>query len=207
MQSDMSALRISARCSPRAVAVALGACIGLVTHQAQAEPQTTAAITIGAAGRALDRQFWDETVFHLGVRSDVLFGRSKVSSFGFGPYAEVATHAFDELQFGGGGAALLPVIDGLPIVLSAGAYGRYAPAFGLEPGVAGSFFWGFRSYNHHDPYNMAGGLLAQFRYGLGASGETSIVISAQLDVVALSLPAQLLINALRGGSPSTRPVK
>ena len=54
---------------------------------------------------------------------------------------------------------------------------------------------------------MAGGLLAQFRYGLGASGETSIIISAQLDVVALSLPIQFVINALRGGSNDTRPIK
>ena len=188
-----------------AFACALAITSSLVANQAFAEPQAPAAITIGAAGRAVQHKFWDQTVFHLGARGDVLFGRSNVSSFGFGPYAEVATHAFDEFQFGTGGAALLPIIDGLPLVLSAGAYGRYAPVFGLEPGVAASLFWGLRSYNHHGPYNMAGGLLAQFRYGLGASGETAIVISAQLDVVALSLPAQFIINAIRGGSPDTRP--
>lgn len=193
----------------RAVAftfAAVGFCFARST--AVAAPQTTAGITIGAAGRAVDHQFWDQTVFHLGVRGDVLFGRSSVSSFGFGPYAEVATHAFDEIQFGTGAATLLPIIDGFPIVLSAGAYGRYDRAvFGLEPGVAASMFWGARSFNHHNAYNMTGGLLAQFRYGLGASGETSIVICAQLDVVALSLPVQLLVNALRGGSAETRPVK
>jgi hypothetical protein len=53
---------------------------------------------------------------------------------------------------------------------------------------------------------MALGLLAQFRYGLGPSRETSIVVSAQLDLVALSLPFQLLVNAFRG-SPDTRPVR
>ena len=177
------------------------------TSLARAEPQTTAAITIGAAGRATQHTFWNETVFHMGVRGDVLFGRSNASSFGFGPYGEVITHAFDEIQFGAGAAALLPIIDGIPLVLSAGAYGRYAPVTGIEPGIAGSIFWGLRSYNHHGPYNMAGGLLAQFRYGLGASGETAIIISAQLDVVALSLPIQFVVNAIRGGSPDTRPVK
>lgn len=185
-------------------ATSIGMCLSIPAY---ADVQTTTAITIGAAGRGYQRKIWDQTVFHLGVRSDVLFGRTNVSSFGFGPYAEVFTHAFDELQFGVGGAALLPIIDGVPIVLSAGPYGRFARATGVEPGIAGSVFWGLRSFNHHGPYNMAGGLLAQFRYGFGASGETAIIVSAQLDVVALSLPAQFLINVIRGGSPDTRPVK
>jgi len=200
MQEPMSGLR-------QALALSFAMAITLATTLSLAAPQTTTGITIGAAGRGVDRQFWDQTVFHLGARGDVLFGRSNPSSFGFGPYAEIATHAFDEIQFGTGAATLLPIIDGFPIVLSAGAYGRYARFFGLEPGVAASLFWGARSFNHHNAYNMAGGLLAQFRYGLGPSGETSIVICAQLDVVALSLPVQFLINALRGGSPDTRPVK
>jgi hypothetical protein len=200
MHERMSGLR-------QPVPLAFTLAFTLAASPSLAAPQTTAGVTIGAAGRAVDRQFWDQTVLHLGVRGDVLFGRSNVSSFGFGPYAEVATHAFDEIQFGSGAATLLPIIDGFPLVLSAGAYGRYNRVFGLEPGVAASLFWGARSFNHHNAYNMSGGLLAQFRYGLGASGETSIVICAQLDVVALSLPVQLLIHALRGGSPDTRPVK
>lgn len=190
-------------------AVAIIACSTVLvsTTPAAADVQTTTAITIGAAGRGYQRKIWDQTVFHLGVRSDVLFGRRSVSSFGFGPYAEVFTHAFDELQFGAGGAALFPIVDGVPLVISAGPYGRIARTTGIEPGVAGSIFWGLRSFNHHNAYNMAGGLLAQFRYGLGASRETAIIISAQLDVVALSLPAQFLINVIRGGSSGTRPVK
>ena len=193
--------------TPRALPAILAIALQLAAPNARADPQTTVGITIGPAGRAFQHNFWDQTVLHLGARGDVLFGRSNVSSFGFGPYAEVATHAFDELQFGGGGTALLPIIDGFPLVASVGPYGRFTPTAGIEPGIASSLFWGFRSFNHHGRYNMAGGLLAQFRYGLGASGETSIVIGAQLDVVALSLPAQLLINAIRGGSSETRPVK
>jgi len=191
----------------QAVALTVAVVLLSASIPASADVQTTTGITIGAAGRGYQRKIWDQTVFHLGVRSDVLFGRKSVSNFGFGPYAEVFTHAFDELQFGIGGAALLPIIDGVPIVLSAGPYGRFALATGVEPGIAGSIFWGLRSFNHHNAYNMAGGLLAQFRYGFGASGETAIIISAQLDVVALSLPAQFLINVIRGGSPDTRPVK
>jgi hypothetical protein len=200
MQESMSGLR-------RAIALAVSMGLSFATSQALAEPQTTVGLTIGAAGRGVEHKVWDQTVFHLGLRGDILFGRSNATTFGFGPYAEVITHAFDEVQIGTGATALFPIVDGFPLVLSAGAYGRYAPVFGIEPGVATSLFWGIRSYNHHNAYNMAGGLLAQFRYGLGASGETSIVISAQLDVVALSLPIQFLVNAIRGGSPDTRPVK
>ncbi|MDI3291078.1 hypothetical protein [Polyangium sp. 15x6] len=175
--------------------------------EARAEPQGTVGLTIGAAGRGLDRKIWDQTVFHLGLRGDVLFGRSKVTDFGVGPYAEVMTHAFDEVQFGAGVSTLFPVLQALPFVVSVGGYGRYAPMQGLEPGVAGALFWGTRSYNFHASYVIAAGLLAQFRYGLGPSRETSIVVGAQLDLVALSLPFQILYNAIRGGSKDTRPVR
>jgi len=174
--------------------------------------QGTVGLTLGAAGIGLEHRFWERTVFQMGLRGDVLFGRSTSSDFGVGPYLEVSTHAFDEVQFGGGISTLLPITQALPLVVSAGGYGRYGGRFGsepyaLEPGVAGALFFGSRSYNYHAGYVIAAGLLAQFRYGLGASGETSIVVGAQLDLVALSLPFQLLVNALRGGSPSTAPVR
>jgi hypothetical protein len=144
----------------------------------------------------------------MGLRGDVLFGRSMNSDFGFGPYAEVLTHAFDEIQFGAGVSVLLPVIDYLPIVVSAGAYGRRGDDdFGLEPGITGQVFWGSRSFNYHANYVMTGGLIGQMRYGLGASGETSIVVGAQLDLVVLSLPAIFVINAIRGGSKDTEAVR
>lgn len=166
-------------------------------------------LTAGAAGEGLDHRFWRQrTAFHLGLRGDVLFLRNKNSDFGLGPYLELMTHAFDEVQFGGGVSGLLPVIDPFPIILSAGAYGRKgSDYFPLEPGVAGTFFWGARSYNYHSPYVMSGGLLVETRVGLGASRETSIVIAAQIDLAFISLPAVFLINAIRGGSRATKPVQ
>ncbi|UQA61487.1 hypothetical protein [Polyangium aurulentum] len=174
--------------------------------------QGTVGLTLGAAGIGLEHRFWERTVFQMGLRGDVLFGRGTSTDFGVGPYLEVSTLAFDEIQFGGGISTLFPVTQALPLVVSAGGYGRYGGRFGsepyaLEPGVAGALFFGSRSYNYHAGYVMAAGLLAQFRYGLGASGETSIIVGAQLDLVALSLPFQLLVNALRGGSPSTKAVQ
>jgi hypothetical protein len=192
----------------RALLFALPAATLLAPSAAHAEPQATAGLTLGAAGAGIDRKIWDATLFHMGLRGDVLFGRTKNSDFGFGPYAEVLTHAFDEIQFGAGVSVLLPVIDYLPVVLSAGAYGRRGDDdFGLEPGVAGQLFWGSRSFNYHANYVMTAGLIGQMRYGLGASKETSIIVGAQIDLVILSLPALFVINAIRGGSKDTDPVR
>src|SRR5262245_37390352 len=117
------------------VVVALAA--STAARAATAGPQGTVGLTIGAAGVSPDtatirphvdppRGFWKETDFHLGLRGDVLFFRQKNSDFGLGPYAELMTHGFDQVQFGGGGSPLLPVLDTLPIVLSGGGYARKA---------------------------------------------------------------------------------
>ena len=91
---------------------------------------------------------------------------------------------------------MLVVFTGIPALLMAG---RGIPAPEL--------FWGTRSYNFHSNYGLSAGLLGEFRYGLGDSRETSIVIAAQIDVVAISLPFLFLINAIRGGSKDAAPVK
>ncbi len=180
----------------------------LAVYPAQAAPQGTAGLTIGAAGTGYHHRYWEETRFHLGARGDVLFGRDRNSDFGFGPYVEVGTNGFQSIQFGGGASLLLPVIDYLPLVISLGAYGQKSDDdFGLSPGVSTGLFWGSRSYNFHGGYIMSAGLIGQFRYGLGASGETSIIVGAQIDFLAMSLPFLFLINAIRGGSSDTRPVR
>jgi hypothetical protein len=176
---------------------------------AQAEPQTSVGVTVGVAGEGSSHDIWGErTAFHLGLHGDVLFGRSSTSDFGVGPYLEILTHAFDEVQFGGGVSGLLPILDTFPLVLSAGAYGRKGPpGFGLEPGLAGELFWGSRSYNFNSRYVLSGGLLTQMRYGLGPSHETSVVIAAQIDLGLLVLPVLFLVTAARGPSPEAAPIR
>lgn len=199
---------------------AAAALLGLVVLArpalAQAEPQATVGLTMGAAGAGFNRSIWQTTAFHLGVHGDVLFGRTSNADFGVGPYAELLTNGFDELQFGGGISGLLPVLDTFPIVLSVGGYGRVAEGVlgplsartvGVEPGLAAEVFFGSRSFNFHAPYVMTAGLIGQMRYGLGPSKETSIVLGAQVDFAILSLPFVFLINAARGGSPETAPIK
>jgi hypothetical protein len=196
------------RSASRLLAGAALTALLLHAADARAEPQGNAALTIGVAGRGYDREIWDETAFHLGVHGDLMLFREGASDFGVGPYVEVFTHAFDEVQFGGGASVLLPVTDFAPIVLSAGAYGRHGDdAFGLEPGFAGQLFWGSRSYNFHANYVMAAGLLGQFRMGVGDSRETSIIMAAHLDLAAMALPFIFLVEAARGGSRDTDPVE
>lgn len=190
--------------SPVTLALAVGLGVWLAAPSAHANPQGTAALTIGVAGRGYHRKVWDETAFHLGLRGDVLFGQEGPADFGVGPYAELFTHAFDELQFGGGASLLLPVIDTFPIVASVGAYGRLGDdAFGVEPGVAAAIFFGARVHNFSAGYSMAGGLLLEGRIGLGESQETSLLIGAQLDAAFLGLPIVFLIDAIDGGSRDT----
>lgn len=198
-----TAFRAPAALAALVIALVAGA------RPAAAEPQASVGLTVGAAGEGYNHQFWRRrTAFHLGLHGDLMFGRSQTSDFGIGPYAEVLTHAFDEIQFGGGVSGLLPILDAFPIVLSAGGYGRKgSDKFGLEPGVAGELFWGSRSYNFHSRYMISGGLLSQVRYGLGPSHETSIVISAQIDVLLLAMPVMFLITAARGGSREAEPIR
>lgn len=192
----------------RFTAALAGLALCTVVGAARAEPQASVGLTLGAAGEGYDRQWWKRTAFHLGLHGDILFGRRANSDFGIGPYAEVLTHAFDSIQFGGGVSGLLPVLDTFPIVLSAGAYGRKgSDKYGVEPGVVGELFWGARSYNFHSKYGLSGGLLAQLRYGLGPSKETAIVIAAQVDVGLLVLPIMFLVTAARGGSSEAAPVR
>jgi hypothetical protein len=206
-------MNMAPRAAPLAIAktlllVAAPALVMLSNSPARAEAQGTAGMTIGAAGAGVNRKIWDKTVFHVGLRADVLFGRNRSTDFGLGPYVELFTHALDEVQFGGGVSGLLPIVDPFPLVLSVGAYGRKGDdAYGVEPGVAAELFWGTRSFNFHSNYVMAAGIMAQMRYGLGPSKETSIVIGAQLDFAALGLPLVFLINAVRGGSKDTAPVR
>jgi hypothetical protein len=180
-----------------------------VAATARAEPQASVGVTVGAAGEGYDHEIWNRrTAFSLGLHGDVLFGRSSTADFGVGPYVEILSSAFDEVEVGAGVSGLLPVIDAFPVVVSLGAYGRKgSDPFGVEPGVAGEVFWGSRSYNFHSRYVLSGGLLAQMRYGLGPSRETSVVVAAQVDVGLLVVPVLFLITAARGGSHEAAPIR
>lgn len=174
---------------------------------AAAEPQGNASLTIGGAGVGERGRFWEHAAFHLGARGDVMFLRDKPGDFGLGPYVEIGTQRFDEVHFGGGATVLFPVHDLLPLVASAGAFGRWRDdGFGLEPGVSGALFWGVRNFNYTAGYAMAGGLLVAYRQSLGASKESTLLIAAQLDLAAIGLPLVALVNLIRGPTAAARPL-
>jgi hypothetical protein len=187
------------------VLVALG--ISFARHAA-AEPQANAGLTVGGAAVGTHGKFWSDAEFHLGLRGDVIFLREEPYDFGIGPYLEVATLAFDELQFGGGASLHLPIHDTFPFVLSLGPYGRFGnDDFGLEPGISGALFWGSRSFNFHGNYIMAAGLSVGYRYSFGESKESALVIAAQLDLAVMGLPLVMLIDAIRGVSDDAKPIR
>jgi hypothetical protein len=187
-------------------ASALVAVLFLAAKPASADPQGNLGITVGGAARGTDREL-AEPAFHLGLRGDVLFLKDAADDFAIGPYGELFTHAFDELQVGTGVSLLVPIVDTFPLVFSAGPYGRIGDDdFGFEPGVATTIFLGPRAHNFSSHYDMAAGLLVQGRVGLGSSEEIAVVIAAQLDAAFLGLPIVYLIDASRGGSEETDPV-
>src|SRR5687767_8767030 len=118
---------LGARLVVRVTIASTLACGALATApDALADPQVNAGLDIGVAGRGVDGEVWAETAFWLAARGDVLFARSGDADVGVGPYFEVGTLAFDELDVGAGGSLLLPVIEGFPLVLSLGPYVRIA---------------------------------------------------------------------------------
>ncbi len=181
---------------------------------AAAPPQIGVGFTVGAAGIGKHHEVWDETVFHLGARGDVIFGRGGSNGFGVGPYVEVMTHDFGELQTGAGASVLLPVLELYPIVLSGGAYLRIPwrdhvgpiadTRYGVEPGLAGTIFLGTRSYNFSNLYEITVGLVGEARVGLGESHETSFVVAAQLDFAALWVPVVFVVHGLQESPEAAR---
>lgn len=192
----------------RCVVFLASAAVVLASRIAHADPQFNAGLTIGAAGVGYEHAIWKETDFHLGMRTDLTFLRNKNSDFGLGPYLELQSLAFRDVQFGGGASLVVPVLDSLPIVVSAGGYARKGvEGYGLEPGVAGELFWGSRSYNFNANYVLVAGVFGQVRYGLGETKQTAIVIGARVDFAMIALPFLFLINAARGGSHDTDRVR
>jgi hypothetical protein len=158
----------------------------LASGSAGARPQVTSGLTMGGAFTDLRAENAPRFAFHLGGRLDLLLLREGPRDMAIGPYVELLTHAFDTFETGGGVAWLLP-LGSTAFVLSGGSFARTS-RFGWEPGVAGTLFWGSRSYNYHSSYAVGLGLFAQTRYGLGDGRQADVVIGVQADLAYLALP-------------------
>ncbi|MSP24767.1 MAG: hypothetical protein EXR75_06295 [Myxococcales bacterium] len=174
----------------------------VLTGNANASPQASATLDVGAAATGADGGVTDHAEFFVGLRGDVLFGRDGPREMGAGPFFAVGTFAFDAIEIGGGVAGLLPVHETFPLVASLGAFVRADTDAGVEPGVAARLFWGSRSYNFHGVYGMSAGVALEFHQTLGASKTSALLVAASLDLGVMTLPIVALVNLLRGPSVS-----
>ena len=179
------------------LAAALVAAMLGQARTASADPQWNVSIISGAAGEGTHDDLWQRTRWFNALHGDVILGRDQESAMGVGPYLELGTSGFDDLRLGGGGSAVLPITDHIPLVLSGGAYGR-DDGSGFEPGLAGAIYFGARSYNFHGSYGVTAGLNLGLTYGLGDSHEATVILAAQFDSSAIWLPMVILYNWIRG---------
>lgn len=182
----------------RRLAVLLVAAALVSGGAASARPQAAGGLTTGVALTDL-REEGPRVAYHLGARFDLLFLREHPRDMAVGPYLDVATAAFDTFETGGGLEWLIPT-GATALVLSGGGFGRTS-SYGWEPGVAGTVFWGSRSYNYHSTYALGVGLFAQGRYGLGDGHQADAIFGVQLDLAYLALPFIFAYEAITGGGP------
>lgn len=161
-----------------------------------AAPQMSGGVTTGAALTDLRTGAGPRVAYHLGGRFDVLFLRERAGAMAFGPFVDVATHAFDTFETGGGLEWLVPAGD-TAFIVSTGLFARTS-RFGWEPGAAGTIFWGSRSFNYHSTYALGVGLFAQGRWGLSSEGkQADAIFGAQIDLEYFALPFLFAYNALK----------
>lgn len=169
------------------------AALGLSASDARAEPQVSGAVTTGVAFTDLRAPNAPRVAYHLGGRFDALFLRDRAETMALGPYVDVATEAFDTFEGGGGLEWLVPA-GGPAFIFSAGAFARTS-RFGWEPGVAGTIFWGSKSYNYSSIYGIGAGLFLQGRYGFGDGKQTDAIAGVQIDLEYLALAPLFLWEA------------
>jgi hypothetical protein len=180
---------------------AVAASLVLFAPDARADPQASLGMTVG--GEVVDVVGPSKAggAFHLGGRASVLFLRNRGTDMALGPYLDVATASFHDLDLGGGAEWLIPVRDDLPLVLSAGAFwralSREDDSRPSRPGMEGTIFFGSRSYNFHSWYGLAAGLFAQSRWLPASPSTLDLVFGVQIDGELLALPAVFIYEALR----------
>jgi hypothetical protein len=171
--------------------------VALLSVDAQADPQASLGLTLGAA---LENAIGPGSVtpaVHLGGRADVLFFRGGPGDMGLGPYVDAGTDGFDSFDAGGGASWLLPVLEDLPFVVSAGAFARNGQGRSWAPGLEGTVFAGSRSYNFHSWYGMALGFFAQTRWIPALPSTLDVLFGVQVDAEILALPVLFIVNGLR----------
>ena len=137
---------------------------------------------------------WENT-----LSSHVLFGRTRDSDIGVGPYARVGYLWREAVACSAGASVLLPLNATFPAILSLGGVAAWRGAK-AEPGLEAWLFVGPSSYNFHSSYSMASGLLLGAQRTWGTTNSTTFVVALQVDMAWLALPVIALIEVVRGPS-------
>lgn len=165
--------------------------------EAQGNPEWDVGLRTGAGAVGDEGRPWARTAWTGAVTADVLFGRKRNRSLGVGPYWQLSTVAFEDFRAGAGGAVLWPAAPRFPLVLSSGLFVRRAST-GVDPGIEGSLFYGYRSHNFHGGYSMAWGLYLAGQRSLGEDRGHCVQVGVQLDGMVLALPVVALVGGIRG---------
>lgn len=170
------------------VASAAAAGVAAGAEPARADPQASLGLTVGGAIEQAMGPRPAMGAFHMGARADVLFLRSRPGQMALGPYADVATDGFQDVDVGGGAEWLLPITDDLPLVLGAGALARNGEGRSWAPGGEATLFFGSRSYDFESWYGLAAGAFAQARWFPASPAMLDVVFGVQIDAELLALP-------------------
>jgi hypothetical protein len=132
----------------------------------------------------------------VGGRADVLLLRAAERDMALGPYLDVATTEFHDVDVGGGVEWLVPLTEEVPVVASAGVFARNGQGRSWAPGAEGTLFVGSRSYNFHSWYGLAVGFFAQGRWVPVSPATFDLVAGVQIDAEILAMPFLLLYTAI-----------
>ena len=182
-------------CGLRALSLMGAASVVAGERPAAGEPQASAGVTVGAVfpGVVGPR---GPVGLHLGGRADVLLLRGGDHDMGVGPYVDVATSEFHDVDVGGGVEWLVPITEDVPVVASAGVLARNGGGRSWAPGAEGTLFVGSRSYNFHSWYGLAVGFFAQGRWIPESPATFDVIGGVQIDAELLAMPFLFLYTAI-----------
>jgi hypothetical protein len=192
------------RLGPRMRPVSVGllaslACVG-IAESALADPQASIGLTAGAAVQDVVGPVGPGVSVHAGAHADLLLLRDHNGQMALGPYLDVATAGFHDLDTGAGLSWLIPLTPDVPAVLSAGGLVRNGDGRNWAPGLEGKLFVGSRSFNFHSWYGLAAGLFVQTKWVPDSPSTLDLVVGLQIDMELVVLPAMLVWGALTHGS-------
>lgn len=145
---------------------------------------------------ALAADFPDEArlSFDGSLDADLLFGRDRSGTVGYGPALELGTWAFSEVRLLPMARVVVPVGE-IDVGCSIGPRLRVTDGFGT--GVAGRLFIGYRAYNYGGTYGTGFGLFAGAE-DAEPRAATAWTIGLHLDAMWAALPVIALASWVRG---------